>query len=1072
MRRRLFIAVGLVILLAFGGGVWGVTRGQAQSTYTLAVVGPMSGTSAYRGMEMRQGIDLCVRDINAAGGVNGAMIVPKYYDDQNNVDLAVQQAERILADDEAVAVLGHLFSSTSLAAGATYAEGEMPVITASATTDAVTENNDWYFRVVFENSYQANFLSNYAKQIMELENAVIIYSNDPFGESVARSFSLSFQGLGGTIPYVYEIESGGNNEDRIIDLVDELTLHRNEFDSVFVATQAEKAVPVIAALRRRGFNQPMIGPDSISNENYIRELFNQLPEERAEPGYLSDGVYAASHIIFDVAGAAGQRFSVNFFNQYDTNPSWTSATYCDAAQVAVEALRRANVTGNDSLSEIRRQVRTELAQMNNPRRAFSGVTGLIYFDADGNTTKPISIGQYIGQAFISAPYQLQPIQDVNQVDDFDELLAEGNILIVNEQYVYKTLVAYTGVDVIDVNSVDIKNQSFAMDFFLWFRYPNIGIDAENIRFLNTVNNYDLGDPINEVITDELVYRVYRVETSFRHEFDLRDYPFDQQGLAVLFRHREAEREELMYVVDQLGMENATGVELAEHMEASGALATAGPWGALSFELFPDVIQTESTLGNPMAIDSNQSLAYSRFNVVLNLSRNSFEFLIKSLLPLMIVLVLGYLSLYLPLGHGSRLSIGTSTLLTTAFFHLNLTNSLPQIGYTVALEYIFYMGYGLSALLITLEVVNLKLDNMRGGLDEEDEANTKQIATLKRNSRWLNRAGLTLYPLIVLTIIGVGFQRGYLDVSVFGFSKQPQFETVEVTLNEVDHNDVTLRLGTWQVFQDASNKYIYNLYRPDIENFSIRTEPSLVYYEALPIQVESGVAPDVLMLQPGTPDTMGIADSLLPLDDVLPNLDEQFTHETRSHYENAKGDLIALPFMAVSVGVFYNKDIFDEVGAEVPKTWEDFVEVARLVDEAGYDVFANTPHDSGFLHATLFAPLAASTLGGVDGREQLLTGEVCFDNDRMVRAFEQFQELTVYLNPVPEQLDQYDSIAHFVSGNAAMTFGGSWQISDFEKQVTEFEWGGFQVPPLEGDTPHRILQADMGMAIVKDSPLTA
>jgi raffinose/stachyose/melibiose transport system substrate-binding protein len=219
-----------------------------------------------------------------------------------------------------------------------------------------------------------------------------------------------------------------------------------------------------------------------------------------------------------------------------------------------------------------------------------------------------------------------------------------------------------------------------------------------------------------------------------------------------------------------------------------------------------------------------------------------------------------------------------------------------------------------------------------------------------------------------------------------------------------------------------------------------------------------------MLQPGTPKSWGIEDELIPLDGEIENLDALFTEDARRSYENDEGELIALPFMAVSVGVYYNKDIFAEIGAEKPQTWEEFIQAAELAQQAGYAPVANLITD-GFLHVTLFNPIAASTLGGVEGREALLSGETCFNNELMARSFEQYLEFTQYLAPAVDEGMTYDAAAEFANGRAAMYIGGSWEITYFEGQVTAFDWGGFQVPALEGNAAYRILQPDTAMAIV-------
>ena len=45
-------------------------------------------------------------------------------------------------------------------------------------------------------------------------------------------------------------------------------------------------------------------------------------------------------------------------------------------------------------------------------------------------------------------------------------------------------------------------------------------------------------------------------------------------------------------------------------------------------------------------------------------------------------------------------------------------------------------------------------------------------------------------------------------------------------------------------------------------------------------------------------------------------------------------------IAVSHGIYYNKDLFKRLGIEVPTTWEELSAAAQKIKDAGYTPFAN------------------------------------------------------------------------------------------------------------------------------------
>ena len=111
--------MAILVLLALGGVAgWFVFRPPDQAI-TIAVVGPMSGEDGSYGEEQLQGVSLCLEEINKQGGVNGRPVKFLTFDDQSDEDQAVSAAQQA-AQSQALAVIGHVFSFTSLKGGEVY----------------------------------------------------------------------------------------------------------------------------------------------------------------------------------------------------------------------------------------------------------------------------------------------------------------------------------------------------------------------------------------------------------------------------------------------------------------------------------------------------------------------------------------------------------------------------------------------------------------------------------------------------------------------------------------------------------------------------------------------------------------------------------------------------------------------------------------------------------------------------------------------------------------------------------------------------------------------------------------
>ena len=134
--RFTIISVIVLALLAFTTFYW-VTSNRNERLF-IAVVGPMTGKAAADGHDMANGAQMLIDQINEEGGINGRKIELLVYDDKNDPELAREVAQDIAESDNILLVLGHMFSSTSIAAGEIYEEANIPAISGSATAENVT----------------------------------------------------------------------------------------------------------------------------------------------------------------------------------------------------------------------------------------------------------------------------------------------------------------------------------------------------------------------------------------------------------------------------------------------------------------------------------------------------------------------------------------------------------------------------------------------------------------------------------------------------------------------------------------------------------------------------------------------------------------------------------------------------------------------------------------------------------------------------------------------------------------------------------------------------------------------
>ncbi|HEX7353073.1 extracellular solute-binding protein [Brachybacterium sp.] len=160
-----------------------------------------------------------------------------------------------------------------------------------------------------------------------------------------------------------------------------------------------------------------------------------------------------------------------------------------------------------------------------------------------------------------------------------------------------------------------------------------------------------------------------------------------------------------------------------------------------------------------------------------------------------------------------------------------------------------------------------------------------------------------------------------------------------------------------------------------------------------------------------------------------------------------GKVPALPSDLTAVGMFLNKDLWDEAGVEYPTsvddnvwTWDEFLDAAKSVREATGVRFSLTMDRSSH---RLNSFLYQNGSEGLALNEDLSAYET---NDATVAALERFIAMNDdEVMPRSVWLTEEDPNAMFKTGQVAAYYSGSWQIADFVANIADFEWVGVPMP---------------------------
>ncbi|MDQ3364902.1 MAG: ABC transporter substrate-binding protein [Myxococcota bacterium] len=352
-----------------GGG--GSGTGAAPVPTGAIVIGhfaSMTGPQATFGISTDRAIRLAIKERNAKGGVKGRQIALVTIDDAGKQSEAATAVTRLINDHKAVAILGEVASSLSLAGGPIAQKAKIPMISPSSTNPDVTDIGDYIFRVCFLDDFQGWVDAKFARDNLKATKAAILYDQgQAYSSGLADYFERSFKQLGGTI-VTRQAYTGGN-----LEISSQLqAIKGSGADVVFLPGYYSDAGTIIRKARESGITPPFLGGDGWDSE--------ELPKIA---GDAINGNYFSNHYAAEEDRPEVKNFVESYQAEYRSTADGLAALGYDAALVLFDAMERApSLAGKD--------LRDAIAST----KDFTGVTGTFSIDENRNAKKSAVIVQY------------------------------------------------------------------------------------------------------------------------------------------------------------------------------------------------------------------------------------------------------------------------------------------------------------------------------------------------------------------------------------------------------------------------------------------------------------------------------------------------------------------------------------------------------------------------------------------------------------------------------------------------------------------------------------------------------
>jgi len=255
---------GLVVALAAAVSITGCGGEEDANTIPIAMVGPVTGENAAFGAQMKNGGELAVEDINAAGGVLGKKLDLSIGDDACYAEQAVAVANQ-MTESNVVLVAGHYCSSASIAASKVYAKSNMVQISPGSTNPALTDDRAGpnIYRVCGRDDQQGSVAGKYLAKNFADKNIAIVNDQNAYGKGLAEETKKALNAAGKQELMYGTYATGQRDYSALVS-----KLRQAHVDVLFLGGYHTEAALIVRQMRDQGMSTVLMGGDTLVTQDY------------------------------------------------------------------------------------------------------------------------------------------------------------------------------------------------------------------------------------------------------------------------------------------------------------------------------------------------------------------------------------------------------------------------------------------------------------------------------------------------------------------------------------------------------------------------------------------------------------------------------------------------------------------------------------------------------------------------------------------------------------------------------------------------------------------------------------
>ncbi|MBW2991336.1 ABC transporter substrate-binding protein [Candidatus Woesearchaeota archaeon] len=364
MNKNIIALIMITVFLVGCTPTGKIVREAPKEPIEIGVITPLTSKGSYWGLQVRDGLNMAMQEINNKGGVNDRKIKLIYEDTQCDPKISATATHKLINVDGVKILIGEVCSTATLAAAPIAEQNKVIFFVPISSSSEITQAGDYVFRNRESSAFSGELLAEFVHDELGIKEVSVLYINSETGISYGDAFKERLEQLGGEILTDEGYEKREKNFRTSL-----LKIKKAEPEALYIPGFYEDIGLIIKQTNELGIDIQFLSTSAFQAD----EIFEIAGDS------VEGTIYTYPYFDAQSPDSKIKDFVNNYKERYGEEPEFSAASSYDALYILTLTM--------DKCDEDTDCVKNELYNL----KEYPGVTGTTSFDENGDVIKPIAI---------------------------------------------------------------------------------------------------------------------------------------------------------------------------------------------------------------------------------------------------------------------------------------------------------------------------------------------------------------------------------------------------------------------------------------------------------------------------------------------------------------------------------------------------------------------------------------------------------------------------------------------------------------------------------------------------------